>query len=58
MSKISFLLLFLLSFSKSLENLHGSKPNVVIFFIDDTGYGDYGFNDPNIEDTPNLDRIA
>ena len=25
--------------------------------VDDTGYGDYGFNDPNVRDTPFLDGL-
>ena len=25
--------------------------------VDDTGYGDYGFNDPNVRDTPRLDEL-
>ncbi len=33
-------------------------PNVVIFFVDDSGWGDYGLNgNPTIE-TPHIDRLA
>ena len=34
------------------------KPNVVIIFIDDMGYGDVGFNGATGPKTPNLDRMA
>ena len=33
-------------------------PNFVLIFIDDTGWGDYSFNDPKRSDTPNLQRLA
>ncbi len=35
-----------------------SKPNVVLFFIDDLGYGDIGPYGSKINKTPNLDRMA
>ena len=35
----------------------GVKPNVVLMNVDDTGYGDYGFNNPNTDDTPHLDQL-
>ena len=34
------------------------RPNVILMFIDDTGWGDYGFNDPKRTDSPNLDALA
>lgn len=34
------------------------RPNVVILFIDDMGYGDVGFNGATVPQTPNLDRMA
>lgn len=41
-----------------LEKTAGSKPNVVVIFCDDLGYGDLGvFGHPTIR-TPNLDRMA
>ena len=36
----------------------GSKPNVVIVFIDDMGYGDIGPYGATKQKTPNLDRMA
>jgi len=33
------------------------KPNVVIFVADDEGWGDIGWNNPEVK-TPNLDRLA
>ncbi|MBI1246797.1 sulfatase-like hydrolase/transferase [bacterium] len=35
-----------------------SKPNIVIIFIDDMGYGDVGFNGATVPKTPNLDEMA
>lgn len=34
------------------------RPNVVVIFIDDMGYGDVGFNGATVPKTPNLDRMA
>lgn len=34
------------------------RPNVVIIFIDDMGYGDVGFNGATGPKTPNLDQMA
>ena len=35
-----------------------ARPNVVLIFIDDMGYGDVGFNGATVPKTPNLDRMA
>src|SRR5688500_6238595 len=35
-----------------------SKPNVIIFFIDDLGYGDLSVNGALGYTTPHLDRLA
>jgi arylsulfatase A-like enzyme len=35
-----------------------NKPNVVIFYIDDLGYGDVGSYGATGVDTPNIDRLA
>ena len=34
------------------------RPNVIVIFIDDMGYGDVGFNGATGPKTPNLDRMA
>jgi len=34
------------------------RPNVVLIFIDDMGYGDVGFNGATEPQTPNLDQMA
>ena len=38
--------------------INPGKPNVVIIFIDDMGYGDVGFNGATGPKTPNLDNMA
>ena len=35
-----------------------AKPNVILIFIDDMGYGDVGFNGATVPKTPNLDQMA
>jgi arylsulfatase A-like enzyme len=43
---------------KSQEKSANSKPNIILIFTDDQGYGDLGcYGSPNIE-TPNIDRMA
>ncbi|HGY91399.1 MAG TPA: arylsulfatase [Planctomycetes bacterium] len=34
------------------------RPNVVIFFVDDSGWGDYSHNGNPTIDTPHIDRLA
>ena len=36
----------------------GDRPNVVLFFLDDSGYGDYAHNGNPTIHTPNISRIA
>ena len=42
----------------SLLGAETKKPNFVIIFIDDMGYGDVGFNGATGPKTPNLDHMA
>lgn len=34
------------------------KPNIIMFFVDDLGYGDVGFNGHPTTVTPNIDKLA
>ena len=34
------------------------KPNIVMFFVDDLGYGDLGFTGNPTVETPNIDALA
>lgn len=34
------------------------KPNIIMFFVDDLGYGDLGFNGHPTVVTPNIDKLA
>jgi len=34
------------------------KPNIIMFFVDDLGYGDTGFNGHPTAETPNIDALA
>ena len=35
-----------------------SKPNIVIFYVDDLGYGDISINGQKHFQTPNIDHLA
>ena len=34
------------------------KPNVIVFFVDDSGYGDYAHNGNPTISTPNISKMA
>lgn len=56
MSKLSTLLLFLLLFSLSLEAQE--KPNIIVIYTDDQGYGDVSALNAEAKfKTPNLDKL-
>ena len=57
MSFLSFLLLFSALICSSLL-AEIQKPNIVLMFIDDMGYGDIGPFGNKINKTPHLDRMA
>lgn len=40
-----------------VENASSKKPNIVLFFVDDLGFGDLGMKNPVLE-TPNVDALA
>jgi hypothetical protein len=45
----------------SLAAKSGKKPNIMIFLLDDVGWGDPGFNDDGVADgnaTPNMDKLV
>jgi len=54
----SFLLALVLVFYPILFAADGSKPNVIIIYGDDVGYGDLGVYGSKQIPTPNLDRLA
>ena len=56
MKKYMFPILSILIYS--FLGAEEQKPNVVIIFIDDMGYGDVGFNGATGPKTPNLDNMA
>ncbi|MEO1525211.1 MAG: sulfatase [Planctomycetota bacterium] len=55
---------FVIWFAPLLSVVHAAspdsstRPNVILIFIDDMGYGDVGFNGAKGPTTPNLDRMA
>ncbi len=51
-------LLFACSVAMPLAAQAAERPNVIVIFIDDMGYGDVGFNGATGPKTPNLDRMA
>jgi len=55
---LAFLFLFITCASLASAADRDSKPNVILIFIDDMGYGDIGpFGNKQVR-TPNLDRLA
>jgi arylsulfatase A-like enzyme len=40
------------------ETKRENKPNIVIFYVDDLGYGDVGYNGAKGVQTPNVDQLA
>ncbi|WP_246034784.1 sulfatase family protein [Polaribacter aestuariivivens] len=55
LKNITFLTLMLIPFLASSQN---SKPNIVIIYVDDLGYGDIGVNGAIGVKTPNVDELA
>lgn len=59
---ISICVLCIISFQAmskgALESENNSKPNLIIFYVDDLGYGDLGAYGHNIVKTPNIDKLA
>ncbi len=55
MKRLCLALAFCLAITSSPAR---ARPNVVVIFIDDMGYGDVGFNGATVPKTPNLDQMA
>merc|ERR1719460_889755 len=51
-------LLSLLSVGCAVARPALDKPNIVMFFVDDLGYGDLGFTGHPTTKTPNIDKLA
>lgn len=50
--------LLLVSCSESADNQNkNSKPNIILFVADDTGWNDVGYHNPELK-TPNIDQLA
>ncbi len=41
-----------------LSRYYGTKPNVIILFADDYGWGDVGHNNPEVKETVAIDALA
>ena len=57
-SKICLIIPFALFFNAKALAQHKSKPNVIIIYSDDVGYGDVSCYGANRIQTPNIDKIA
>jgi arylsulfatase A-like enzyme len=53
-----YLVSFQVSSNNAAENENRRKPNLVIFYVDDLGYGDLGSYGHSIVKTPNIDQLA
>jgi arylsulfatase A-like enzyme len=53
-----FIQLFAASCNSKQENADQNKPNIVIIYADDLGYGDVGAYGAKEIETPNIDRLA
>lgn len=40
------------------SNTNTQKPNIILFFVDDLGWRDVGFNGSKFYNTPNIDKMA
>ena len=52
------LMLFAFLFFSCAEKVEEVKPNVIIVYMDDLGYGDVGYNGAKKLKTPNMDALA
>ncbi len=43
---------------QAIETTQPQKPNIILFYVDDLGYGDIGVNGATAVDTRNIDRLA
>lgn len=50
--------LLLLAISFGCQKTQKMKPNIIIIYADDLGYGDVSFNGSQTINTPNLDKLA
>ena len=55
---MSRLLLFLLLLSSCSLSHNNDKPNIILFFYDDLGYGELGAYGQKIIETKNIDDLA
>ena len=61
MIKLKFpllLLLFSLAYTSCNQLETGIKPNIIIVYMDDLGYGDVSYNGATKLQTPNMDAMA
>jgi arylsulfatase A-like enzyme len=40
------------------RELEATKPNIVLFFVDDLGWSDLGYRNPAVFESPNIDALA
>ena len=50
--------LFVAAEAQDLSRYYGTKPNVIILFADDYGWGDVGHNNPDVKETAAIDALA
>ena len=51
-------MLFALLLFSCAEKVEEVKPNIIVVYMDDLGYGDVGYNGAKMLKTPNMDALA
>ena len=57
-SSLLFILLLLISCSTDEKNKTSDKPNIILIYLDDLGYGDVSAYNSGTLQTPNMDKLA
>lgn len=54
----SLLVSIFVSATIGLPGIADERPNIILFFVDDLGWNNLGYRNPDLFQTPNIDRLA